>query len=475
MKIILSFFISISLAYSSVHPEGPWPHLVSEGLILDLDSIDSIYLPSHADQVQDFFIRGADPKYPSSQDLTSRLVKIFQEINLEKKIDLNFVSLVGEASTVDIRDAKKIIYPDSKLAYFWTRDFIKFLYIKRKPSYQDPNPVWELATLNLFASSSSKVEFGRYVASRYHIPIIEMGISSTRFNRGGNIEVTPNQILYFGERLSPEYIDFFKRFGYDTFPIDTTWLDVGHVDELLTIVNLDKSEAGACNMAIVHADPELAFEQLQSSFETFYPEYSAIETDPATGLLDAKKMDKLRVLNAIFQKCVLPSNEERAHRINLQHLFGSFKTHQAVLARPGCDPSKSSWIGFRELQKFAGSKIKEAVAGLKAKIVAKNPNCAEMPVVGLPQLFVHSQDSKLSDVKRWRLISLGSNVVNMNVIGNHLIVPKPFFRRFSRTVEDKLQKDLGQKVHFVDSSYYSVLGGEIHCGSSEIRVPSFLD
>ncbi len=74
---------------------------------------------------------------------------------------------------------------------------------------------------------------------------------------GGNIEVTPDNILLIGDTSTPELRAFFEKHGYQNrmAVLETEWLHVGHVDEYISVCPNPKAARG---YTLIKAYPRLA-------------------------------------------------------------------------------------------------------------------------------------------------------------------------------------------------------------------------
>jgi hypothetical protein len=78
-------------------------------------------------------------------------------------------------------------------------------------------------------------DFAQHLGRRLRAPVLSMDVASEG-DYGGNIEVTPDQILFLGDTTSAELQDYLEGYGYadSTIVLQTSHLVVGHVDELVT-------------------------------------------------------------------------------------------------------------------------------------------------------------------------------------------------------------------------------------------------
>ena len=81
-------------------------------------------------------------------------------------------------------------------------------------------------------------------------------------NYGGNIETTPDGIVFVGNTMDPIQVKQLEEYGNKMLMLDTSWLQVGHVDEMFSIIPSNskcnyssKYRGPRVNYSIVTADP----------------------------------------------------------------------------------------------------------------------------------------------------------------------------------------------------------------------------
>jgi protein-arginine deiminase len=269
---------------------------------------------------------------------------------------------------------------------------------------------------------------------------IAQGTDSINF--GGNLEVTPptqrypfGRVYYgsipstgsladdllgsrTGRPIDPHYKVFFNRQKVQRpIELNTDWLFVGHVDEVITFV----PKAGG-RFALLLASPQLALDIVKCvpSGTPLDPKYK----DQLSGLLTAGDL-----LREITLKMTLAQyNEMVDHRI-----FG------ADHASPDRDSIKG--------------RLKQAL------------DLDEADIFEIPVLFYHF------DSGSGGAAALTPGMVNLNSMGRFCLVPEPFLdlykSRFSGVVEG-----FGQCPIWIDDwSIYHRGVGEVHCGSNTRRKP----
>ena len=108
------------------------------------------------------------------------------------------------------------------------------------------------------------------------------GIYRGAYNYGGNVEVLPPHThggktwpfgrIVIGSGMAQRQIDFFSAQGVQGPPIslDTSWLVVGHVDEIFTVIPNRNAAPGERPWVVVIASPELGIASLEKAVEDGY-------------------------------------------------------------------------------------------------------------------------------------------------------------------------------------------------------------
>ncbi|MFZ2957521.1 MAG: protein-arginine deiminase family protein [Candidatus Ozemobacteraceae bacterium] len=241
---------------------------------------------------------------------------------------------------------------------------------------------------------------------------------------GGNLEVTPfDNIMVSGNTITPACKAFFEKMGYAgrMFHPDTRWLTVGHIDEYLSFIPTSHVPGG---YSIVKADPAYALDLLAAAADT---DFAALDPSEAAFLKRVKG-----VLNA--------------QRDN----------PNAAQGTPESD--------FIELNRKVGEIIDKSVGDLK-NFVRKQTNDENRTFgeVSWPCFYEGRNGPRPSGCCAYL-----PGVVNLTVVGMHLLVPASHFPPFDRIIEARFRSQ-GNKVHFVDDRPYHNSMGEIHCGTNMLR------
>jgi len=352
----------------------------------------------------------------------------------QQEITMVLVSIVGNKKSVYQRLAKDIKethgLTSEKIPYLvwlkggtdedlWMQDWGEFAVIKIKGETKRYHAVMDVSRgREINAKDFSKV-FG--------IPFVKISalVEANSGNYGGNTEATHEGKLYFGDKLTDaSMINKLRALGNtDAIEIPSKWLSVGHVDEYTTFI----PAATSCNAALIVASPLEAINLMA-------------QMDPALVKKTIYNVDFKKILKADL---IDPSK-------NPPYEVDDFKDGTKTFIQRN--------IRIERIARFAAAKLK------------KNSNCLE-DIVTVPQIYKRTG-------KRKKLISLLGGTTNMLVLRDHVIIPEPFFNNkfpvveaFKQVIIKKLGKLLNgeHKVHFIDTTYYHNLAGEIHCGTNVIR------
>ena len=231
--------------------------------------------------------------------------------------------------------------------------------------------------------------------------------------------------------LDPDLKSFLeKQIVQAPIPVDTSWLAVGHVDEIISFV----PAPGAKGFKLLLASPRLAYKILQ-------------DNQAAHG---ASKM----LIGRTFPKFSAASAEVS---------IDDFLTTGIPSVHPRLAASTlAPYNVARQADLNATRAQLESELGLDAGDVL------EVPIIFAPLDYPNLADA------------LTTGMVNMLVINGHCVFPKPFGPVVNGT--DLFEDDLVQKLtalgltpHPIDDWFeYHVHSGEVHCGTNTLRTPTRL-
>jgi hypothetical protein len=327
------------------------------------------------------------------------------------------------------------------------------------------------ATLVLPTGGTGSIEVSRERAAELYMRIEQLGGSGTY---GGNIEVAPptaaaplgtlvvGNALINGERdfMDPDLLRLlFLQRKQPVFQVDTTWLQVGHVDEVLTFA----PAAGAGGAAALRASSALALQILRAAHARYlaglpaghrhltFSVPSGIHerlthegTAPVTRLHRGKLWihvheppPNTRELPRILEppNIYLRLSEELNGEVADLHDPGRINYHD-IHYWPGQGPLRAypADITVRELLFCEGDDRRRSVNEfIEARFLQPMQRQVEaqfrgLPVLPLPVLFDRVPDVAIWEQNQWSFetSAFTPDVVNMQVLNGHLVVPRPY-------------------------------------------------
>lgn len=297
----------------------------------------------------------------------------------------------------------------------------------------------------------------------YYDPYIgtPRGTPSTGYDSFGNLECTPpvrdsagNEYpfgrIYYGpgpdfNGFNPEVASFLERqIVQPPITLDTNWLYVGHVDEMMTFLP-NPSGAEWKKWKLLIASPRKAYEIL----------------DTATY--------GMRMLH------------DRSLKINRRDVpvectVISFLKRDTPIPDPR-DPRR--FLSGADLRHFNCTTIQGRIDGVLSKLEDDIDLDRVNDVIEVPVVFFPDDKAFLT------CSALTADMVNMLILDGRCVVPKPFgpvdhrnpvhFDMFEQWLRQEILARLGAAapaLHFVDDWYsYHYLLGEVHCGTNTRRGP----
>ncbi len=269
-----------------------------------------------------------------------------------------------------------------------------------------------------------------------------LATSNSCGNYGGNIEVTPDDILYLGDTATPKHQEFFARAGYaDRMAVlETAWLTVGHVDEYVSTLCSPDSDLG---YTIVKADPRRAMELLK-------------EMKP-----DQVKKSLANMVRSFYHFYPMFPDAFGGNTTQLQMLILKLGTMYEALNSVNLAERDAATALIKYNEEVAEI-IDRNIEVLKAKIREVRGADVKINVVGFPSLF-----DKISG----KACATLPGVVNMVVLRKHLVIPDPLMPEIREDIRKTCEK-LGYKCQFVANASYHFSQGQLHCGSNVFRHPN---
>ncbi len=315
---------------------------------------------------------------------------------------------------------------------------------------------------------------------------------------GGNIESLPGGICLTGNNMSDEYLSEWCRDPKMAIKVDTSWLTVGHVDELIKLVPSNQGSA-PCNFAVMVASPDKAFEILKNDpHQTFY-------TFPNEGVSssDSNLMSKLtpssfpgEVMCKLYNQSIrdmINQGENSEHGngakikgatifnllISNSYASSDFDLCYQELARMKTITNGQYYRALNEDEELliTNRLIQEKMNRTKKYIAEKLkmvlPQCKNTSFIDVPNIF--AVDGLVDGKKGKELPIPGSgnsilpNPTNSVVASKTVIFPNPNNLSFKAYLSREMDK-LKMKSSFVDTWDTSHLGhGNLHCITNNLN------
>ena len=258
-------------------------------------------------------------------------------------------------------------------------------------------------------------------------------------NFGGNVIVTPNDVAVVGSTSQANLRSFLDDYGYEKrmVIVDTSWLEVGHIDELLGFLPLPGKQG---RWAIIRSSCRLALSLLAKMNE---------------GGFHKEVEQAVRNLRSCT-KGTLPE-DERYEVTEMMTQLSLINSH--MLGRPST--SFEYTPALIELNEDVDKMLDEAVQLVKDVVKENNPDEEEPVVIELPSLFIDGSNGARS---------LVPNMVNLVCLDDELLIPCPLCS-FLRDETKKRLEHFGYKTHFIKTLTYHALGGGLHCATTVLRRP----
>jgi hypothetical protein len=275
-------------------------------------------------------------------------------------------------------------------------------------------------------------DFAEHLGRRLRAPVLQLDVASEG-DYGGNIEVTPDQILFLGDTTSTELQDYLEGYGYadQTIVLQTSHLVVGHVDELVTFLPAPDTPLG---YVVLMADPVLGWELLGG-------------------------VDPTESLSALARAALEPSRWRP--RIRVQDEF---------IARAIFDALENLLSGDKAAirrQVVAAAAFEENLERIQREIPVARDELVEVPIIRIPTLYGAGTEEDDPE----QMVSLLPEATNMLVLPGVVVAPDPLLPRFREHIAAELNR-FGYQVFFLPGLTLRDGQGQLHCATHAIRDPT---
>lgn len=323
---------------------------------------------------------------------------------------------------------------------------------------------------------------------------------------GGNIETLPSGICLLGDdhfdsnQKWEAYANQICNSGAENrIQVPTSWLRVGHTDEIMKVVKNKKAQA-PCDFSVVLASPQKAIELLGQNPKGKFMDFTkGREGRPSE--LAVRRSNEYRGLRSLCRKVIeersrpKPDNNNSAKPTKgVSKLFdikGLFISEaqagvESIRGPNGGEPIDCANMTNGEVYRLLTSdhelKVynqlvqenmdtlkKEVNQKLKSKLPQCEPDFIEVPDVFFGGMPVEKAKGQYELPKEMGL-SILPNPTNAISVNDTLISPDPSNDVFQKYMEEQYKKR-GIKAEFVDTFDYAHQGaGNLHCSMNTIHI-----
>lgn len=288
---------------------------------------------------------------------------------------------------------------------------------------------------------------------------------------GGNIEVTPDNILLIGNTSTQQLRDYLEKHGYrDRMAVlETDWLTVGHVDEYISVCPNPKAARG---YTLIKANPRLALRMIKDSSEAELNKVPHKEYRQALlrirHYLHRAEIDRAKAIKA--GRSTISGGEKGFAETVLDYIEKPDSVDETMPAMlSGASLSSGHQITMSQVEDFIklnltiGNLVDTNVKAACRKISQVSKSAKAHSILSFPALF-----RKMSDGKH---IAYLPGSVNQLILNEQLIVPDPKVKAMRHYIQRTAAR-IGLNANFVDSLPYHNLQGQLHCGSNVFRHPN---
>lgn len=325
---------------------------------------------------------------------------------------------------------------------------------------------------------------------------------------GGNIEGAPGGFCMVGDNQGLKFTKQFCGDEKNIIQVNTSWLSVGHVDELFKIIptHYNDGRPKECEFSLMAASPKKAMSLMSNFRSNNVPFYDLNDKDPEVDLDETRQSRSALNLGGNFLICnymqgvmnsrpgKLQNMPESGKSVFLKLFFGS-SAHAATWTSGATNLDELAKNCAKNLDQVSNFEMQEVMkmdkdftefnqaieesieadkAKIKTKILSRLPQCASYyNELDVPDLFYGSKAIKAADGKL-SLKSPGTgdsflpNPTNSVLMNKTVTFPDSGNKLFNNYVKDEVEKRK-LKADFISSWDYAHVGhGNIHCSSHSI-------
>ncbi len=326
-----------------------------------------------------------------------------------------------------------IQYTESQDAV-WLQDHLEFGVI----TLSNNKTAYAVCDVN-YNSPFKSIDIPELISRRYRMAFLKLngqGVdSSDAGDAGGNIETTPEGKIYVGSRITDAlYRDLRAKTGQDIIKLPTSWLFVGHIDEIIFFMPSESE----CGSTAVYADPLEALNLIVKGKSWTSPELNAVKESFVYYLKDPSlEKDYYQIEDFVLTRPLRKTGDAD------EMIYGKY----------------SDWFVSKNLQAYL--EIQKAVEILKGTMKCQSR------FVSLPVVFREPWGEVYYDCEG---LSMVNPLTNALVLRDHVIIPRG---HFSEIAVSRLKSSLKKNVHLIDAKWYEENHGSIHCATNVIRNSRF--
>jgi hypothetical protein len=332
---------------------------------------------------------------------------------------------------------------------------------------------------------------------------------------GGNIEGLPNGLCMMGNNQNPQYTAQYCANAADRVVVETSWLTVGHADEIITAVP-QVPRTGACPYTFMFASPRKGMELLAASPNDLFLDIGTVTPQPGRSITETQReLAQERILNNgslsrfgmmlchAYSNSILPGRSTTTPPATVPGASGGARRAMLNLIERGANmlvPPAAAGVGLvmdddvqncldhaEELATITNREMLAAFATMpeltqynqlvqekmdenKRRVRARYPQCADSNFKDVPDIFMGFvvEGSSPMQLASKTGSSMFPNPTNGVMAGNSFIFPDPQNAAFRRYLSNNVLT--GVTPRFVNTwDYAHELEGNMHCSSHAIR------
>lgn len=324
-------------------------------------------------------------------------------------------------------------------------------------------------------------------------------------NMGGNIEALPAGICLLGDdnfESETKFTEYANQICSsnpgDRIKVPTSWLKVGHTDEIMKVVR-NKNQNAPCDFSVVLASPKKGLELLRKNPQEQFLNFSP-RSDSSARDLAVRRSNEYRGLRLLCRKNIEQRSRTRnpenqgptrptrgvTKLFDLRNLMIPMAFAGVTVRGPsGGEPEDCSNMTndemyrlftqdeeLKDYNELVQTHMDSLRTEIQSKIKNKLPQC-NIDFIEAPDLFfggqiVQGRNGK--ELPNGMGLSILPNPTNAISVNDTIISPDPSNAAFKKHLEEEYRKR-GLNPEFVDTFDYAHQGdGNLHCSTNTIHI-----